>query len=315
VRRIRQVCPRWASGVGLAAVFVVVLAGCRVPPATDADVARTVALGNASTHAYGPEPAQQLDVHRTAGTSRGTILFVPGGGWLTVDRRAPLVHPAIALQHRNGWDIVSMSYRVAPSHRLPAPAYDVRNAIRWLRSNSEALGIDMSTFIVSGHSAGGHLAMLGALGEPFGGLWTAHPEPVEVDAVIALAAPGDLAAWSTTSSEFFGYTAPGVTELVTGCGDTVTCPSGHLDTLSPIRYLDDSAPPAYIAHAVGDDVVPVALGDALAAAWTAARGDTAVWYDRVDPSGHATERTNATWLGRFLEAVASGALDRQRPGP
>src|SRR2546428_11708431 len=44
----------------------------------------------------------------------------------------------------------------------PAQIHDVKATIRWMRANSERLGIDPAAIVVGGKSAGGHLALLTA---------------------------------------------------------------------------------------------------------------------------------------------------------
>ena len=50
-------------------------------------------------------------------------------------------------------------YRVTAEAPWPAQVQDVKAAIRWMRANSDNLGLDPSAIVVAGKSAGGHLAM------------------------------------------------------------------------------------------------------------------------------------------------------------
>ena len=44
----------------------------------------------------------------------------------------------------------------------PAQIHDVKTAIRWVRANSESLGIEPSQIVIAGKSSGGQLALLAA---------------------------------------------------------------------------------------------------------------------------------------------------------
>jgi acetyl esterase len=66
--------------------------------------------------------------------------------------------------------VVSMSYRLAPEHRLPAAADDAWDVLAWVAANAAALGADPARLIVGGCSAGGGLtAILSRLAAERGG--------------------------------------------------------------------------------------------------------------------------------------------------
>ena len=66
--------------------------------------------------------------------------------------------------------VVSMSYRLAPEHRMPAAAEDAWDVLEWAAANAAALGADPARLIVGGCSAGGGLtAILSRLSTERGG--------------------------------------------------------------------------------------------------------------------------------------------------
>src|SRR4029077_16814473 len=86
------------------------------------------------------------------------VVFVHGGAWVHGD---PSQAAGNALHFaRHGIATVSISYRLAPAHRFPAPLDDVRRGLRWVRAHAEELGIDRNRLVLLGLSAGAHLAML-----------------------------------------------------------------------------------------------------------------------------------------------------------
>jgi acetyl esterase/lipase len=57
-----------------------------------------------------------------------------------------------------GFRVVSLNYALAPEYPYPIPVYQVNQAMEFLQRHSEDFGIDMTSVIFGGTSAGGHLA-------------------------------------------------------------------------------------------------------------------------------------------------------------
>jgi acetyl esterase len=56
--------------------------------------------------------------------------------------------------------VVSISYRLAPEHQLPAAAEDAWDVLTWVAGNAASLGADPARLIVGGCSAGGGLTSI-----------------------------------------------------------------------------------------------------------------------------------------------------------
>lgn len=100
--------------------------------------------------AYGPGARQRLDLFRPEGVARGLLVFVHGGYWLESGREdwSHLAAGAIA----RGWAVAMPSYTLAPEARIAAMGTEVAQAVRLAR------GLVPGPVVVTGHSAGGHLA-------------------------------------------------------------------------------------------------------------------------------------------------------------
>ena len=61
---------------------------------------------------------------------------------------------AIAL----GVTVLSVDYRLASEHPIPAPLDDCYAALSWLHENAAELGVDPTRIGIGGESAGGGLA-------------------------------------------------------------------------------------------------------------------------------------------------------------
>ena len=122
---------------------------------------------------FGDLEGQRLDVYRPAGLSegeaRGVMFYIHGGGWVMGYRERqglPMLHQMT----RRGWVCVSVDYRLAPRNRWPAQFEDVARGLEWTVDNIAEFGGPPSGIVVSGGSAGGHLAALTALDERTGPL-------------------------------------------------------------------------------------------------------------------------------------------------
>ena len=116
---------------------------------------------------YGPGGHRnRLDVHRPAAGPRSprspVVLQVHGGAWM-IGRKDQQGRPLMAHLASRGIPSVAINYRLAPRHRFPAQLIDVKRSIAWIRTNPEIHGGDPDRIVVTGGSAGGHLAMIAAL--------------------------------------------------------------------------------------------------------------------------------------------------------
>ncbi|GAA5177261.1 alpha/beta hydrolase [Rugosimonospora acidiphila] len=115
--------------------------------------------------AYGDAGKRNLlDVyHRRDRPTGGPVLvYFHGGGFRTGHKRwegRALLYQLAA----QGWVGVSANYRLAPAHHFPNAHVDAKRVIAWVRSHAADHGGDPRTVIVSGSSAGAHLASMVAL--------------------------------------------------------------------------------------------------------------------------------------------------------
>lgn len=213
--------------------------------------------------------SRTLDIypHDGSDASKGTIVFVHGGGFTSGDKsdRIGLTGPILHQVHR-GWDVVSVNYRLNSDGTAPWPAAidDVEAAIRWVRIEGAASGVDPSRIVVAGHSAGATIAALAGVawntGDP------AYASVARVDGWIDIAGIADL---TLGSNRLWGW-APFL-------------PWEYLAMarrMSPISHVDAGDPPGYLVHGSGDGVVDVA--NALALESVADSSGAVVSLDVVD---------------------------------
>lgn len=136
---------------------------------------------------------RSVDFYRARGIAAGErapcVVMVHGGGWNS-GGRGELAGFNRWLAAR-GVAVVAFDYRLAPEHRWPAQAEDLRVVIEWIHANAERLGVDAERLTLVGRSAGGQIAAATAYGERLPG----------VRAVVALYACHDLEfVWSIRSA-------------------------------------------------------------------------------------------------------------------
>lgn len=109
--------------------------------------------------AYGAAPRQRLDFIPAAASHRAPLfVFIHGGAWAFGDK-GMAAHMAVHARAQ-GYAFAALNYRLVPNADPRQQAEDVAAAIAHLVRNADELGIDPDRIIVSGHSAGAHLAAL-----------------------------------------------------------------------------------------------------------------------------------------------------------
>ena len=101
----------------------------------------------------------KLDVYSRTDTQapQPTIIFIHGGGWTGGSKETQLFNLMPYLEM--GWNAVNVEYRLARVSEAPAAVEDCLCALRWVIRNAKQYGFDAGKLVVSGGSAGGHLAL------------------------------------------------------------------------------------------------------------------------------------------------------------
>jgi acetyl esterase/lipase len=139
--------------------------------------------------AYGADARQKLDVYRPPTAHRAlVILFWYGGSWQRGDKDYyQFVGKSLA---RRGFLAILPDYRLAPEHTFPAFVEDAAAAVRWVRDHAREYGGDPGRVYISGHSAGGHIALMLALDPEY--LQAVGLAPLDIAGVASLAGPTGL---------------------------------------------------------------------------------------------------------------------------
>ena len=191
----------------------------------------------------------RVDVSRPANSSGSApaLLFLPGGGWVTANREPLKERYGIPMAER-GYVCVTGEYRVMEQAIWPAAIQDVKSILRWMRANSDSLGIDPERIALGGKSAGGHLALLAAgtnavsdAEAEFDGNGPNADYSSRISAVIGVAPASDIREY-WRRDPLIPYTAndPSVSALTAA---------------NPVERVTADYPPTLLAHGTKDERV------------------------------------------------------------
>lgn len=174
---------------------------------------------------YKPDDWKETD-------KRACIIFFFGGGWIggTIDH---FKLQSKYLAHR-GMVAITPDYRVKTRHgTTPFECVkDAVSAVIWVKDRAHELGIDTDKVVVSGGSAGGHIAACTVL---TGTLNEAGKSSSAIPKAMILFNPV-----LDTSKKGYGYERLGEKML----------------EISPVNYIRKGLPPAIIFHGTADTTVP-----------------------------------------------------------
>jgi arylformamidase len=131
------------------------------------------ALRPAQDLRYGAGPKQTLDLFVPSTPARGTLAFIHGGYWRALDKAE---HSFVAAPFvEAGYAVAVINYDLCPDVSIATIVDQCRRAIGWILRDGPGHGANATRIVVSGHSAGGHLAAM-LLATPAGAWGTArHP--------------------------------------------------------------------------------------------------------------------------------------------
>ena len=104
----------------------------------------------------------KLDIYYPVGkTDFTTVVWFHGGGLEGGEKEIP------AQLKNKGIAIVAVNYRLSPKAQYPAYIEDAAESVAWVFDNIQSLGGNSKNIYVSGHSAGGYLALMVALDKSY----------------------------------------------------------------------------------------------------------------------------------------------------
>ncbi len=205
-------------------------------------IERNVVYGDQNEPMHRGDIYVRGDLAKSPDRKLPVIIVIHGGAWTVGDKVNDTVH-AKRLAERGYW-VMSINYRLAPTHPFPSQLDDCERALTWVVDNAEQLRIDTDRIGVWGYSAGGHLAALLAL-QP------GRDKP-DVKVCVSGGTPFDLSLIPKNTQALravFGGTPEEVPEVY--------------KRASPIEYVSTDSPPVFLFHGEKDWLVPTLFSEAM----------------------------------------------------
>jgi acetyl esterase/lipase len=201
---------------------------------------------------YGADVKQNMDVYLPAGRTQAEtplLIYIHGGGWIDGDKIEFLQVKPILESQFPGYAFASLNYRLydfaTGNNGIIEQEKDIIRAFEYIESKLGAWNIS-NDFVISGASAGGHLALLHAY----------KNNTSDLKAAVVFFPPTEL----SELYKFNNFTALGLTALL---GGTPATASKNYQDTSPISHIDSKDVPTIFFHGDQDTVVPISQSQLL----------------------------------------------------
>jgi len=197
---------------------------------------------------YDQHPQTVLDIitpKQPSREKRPAVIAIHGGGWMGGSKEAFL--PRILPWVQQGFVVANVEYRLGGVAPAPAAAADAMKAAEWFRKNSKRWNVDNDRIVMTGGSAGAHLALLTGMAGKSAGIGSA-PRMAAVVNLYGITDLEDLIA-GPNQREFALKWLPDEAQR----GDLAI-------RLSPVTYVRKDLPPILSIHGTADQTVPYEHG-------------------------------------------------------
>ncbi|HFU3812079.1 TPA: alpha/beta hydrolase [Streptococcus suis] len=178
------------------------------------------------------------------------LVYIHGGGWASGDSESQ--SGFLRGMANRGYVVFSINYRLATDEdpTWEKATEDIADAMNWIKANASNYGGDSSRLILSGESAGGHLALLYTGLVTNGQLNTPKPNAVGV------MYPAIDLKWTSKNGRYLSTEPiPNIVEKY--IGGNLTEYQDRLAAVDPLNYISKELPPIYIIHGEKDTLVTV----------------------------------------------------------
>lgn len=229
---------------------------------------------------------------------RPLVIWIHGGGWQSGSKDMFRNTPRPQALIDRGFMVAAINYRLSGDAIFPAQIHDCKAAVRFLRANAAAYGIDPRFIGVWGSSAGGHLvALLGTTGDVADAEGAVGPHDDALSRVQSVAdhfGPTDffnVPNWhlgpATAEAALLGFSLGDVQANVNNPAWADRVALARL--AGPVTHASADDPPFIIAHGTADTTVDPLHSDLMHAALQAVGVPSTL---RIVPgAGHSLPRS------------------------
>jgi acetyl esterase/lipase len=243
-----------------------------------------------------------FDLIRSLGSSneRPVFVYVHGGGWTGggPQKQARRMYHSLA---RAGWAVAALRYPFAPGATICDQVLAIKRALSHLVDNADHYGIHPNRVVLSGSSAGGHLAALTALRSA--GDLGGDVADVDLMGCVPMYGIYDMVNRNRTRPDW-----PYVDRDVMK-GSYREKPD-EFHAVSPLDHVRRDAPPFLVIHGTHDSLVPIAEAEVFVEAMKQMGG--AVEFVRVSGAQHGFDAVSsnvsrhvgalvATWVTQLVD--------------
>jgi acetyl esterase/lipase len=191
----------------------------------------------------------KLDLYLPTGvnTPVPAVINMHGGGWTGGSKESDMLRLVPYLEM--GFAVVNVEYRLARVSLAPAAVEDCLCALRWVIRNAKEYNLDANRIVLTGHSAGAHLAMTTGM--------------IPASAGLDRQCPGNEQLKAAAIVNWYGITD--VADLLDGPNMKVYAVTwlGSMPNrvevarrVSPLSYVRKDMPPMITIHGDADPTVP-----------------------------------------------------------
>jgi acetyl esterase/lipase len=244
---------------------------------------------------YGPLTAQRLDIiYPTGAGPKGTqvlpmVIMFHGGAWVhsyTNNYGSGKDHMSTFFDRflAHGFMVCNAEYRVNDGtvDGAPAPAavQDALLAAQWCWNYMDYFHGDRTKYVVTGASAGGHLALMVGMTTPAGGLGPTSPTDFKIAGIVDGYGPADIEAEiNAVAAGWLPTSLPNRAAIA--------------KQVSPMTYVRGDIPPLIVVQGAKDNTAPIADSRKLVANLVAAGADATM--HEVAGAGHGFTTPATAW--------------------
>lgn len=205
---------------------------------------------------YGSDPEQNMDIYLSKqagryGKSNFTIVFLHGGGYYFSDKTQEerYIEPYL----KKGLNVINLNYRL--KRGIPLATSDLTHALNFLKAKNADYGLNLENVIVTGFSAGAHIATNVGLAQNNPEYPNKLDGGIQIVGIINFSGPVDR----LDMVERIFTEHPN--EQYQAVGKALFSPEEYeskenLSVFEPITYFDTNDPPVFLWHGGQDDQIP-----------------------------------------------------------
>jgi acetyl esterase/lipase len=205
---------------------------------------------------YGSDAEQVMDVYlsqnaKSYGKRNYTIVFLHGGGYYFSDKSQEerYIEPYL----NKGLNVVNLNYRL--KRGIPLATGDLTNALNFLKANNADYGLNLNKVIVTGFSAGAHIATNVGLAQNNPEYPNKLGEGIVIVGIINFSGPVDgLDVVERIFTEHENEQFRAVGRALFPAEDYES--KENIAIYEPITYFDQNDPPIFLWHGGLDDQIP-----------------------------------------------------------